>query len=161
MAIFWKVIKYKLKFRSYYGILYFCLYGAQTCFLQWRYYLISSIALSTVKILNLLLYYKPVFINQCYWESTCIYCTMTLSTLLKRILYKFWSNGMKPARLLCPWNFPCKNTGMGCNLASGIFLTQESNPHLLSHLHWQVVSLTLSHLGSPYLKHIYKAYLKT
>ena len=31
----------------------------------------------------------------------------------------------------------------------GIFLTQESNLHLLCLLHWQADSLPLSHLGSP------------
>ena len=37
---------------------------------------------------------------------------------------------------------------MSCHcLLQGIFLTQESNPCLLSLLHWQVESLPLSHLG--------------
>ena len=41
--------------------------------------------------------------------------------------------------LLCPWNFPGKNTGVGCHfLLQGIFLTQGLNPHLL---HWQADSL--------------------
>ena len=32
------------------------------------------------------------------------------------------------ARLLCPWYFPSKNTGVGCHsLLQGIFLTQGSN----------------------------------
>ena len=49
--------------------------------------------------------------------------------------------------LLCPWDSPGKNTGVGCNfLLQGIFLTQGSN---LSLLHWQVDSLPLSHQGSP------------
>ena len=31
-----------------------------------------------------------------------------------------------PARLLCPWDFPGKNTGAGCHfLLQGIFLTQD------------------------------------
>ena len=31
----------------------------------------------------------------------------------------------------CPWDFPGKNTGVGCHfLLQGIFLTQEFNPHL-------------------------------
>ena len=35
-------------------------------------------------------------------------------------------------RLLCPWDSPGKNTGVGCHfLLQGIFLTQGSNPHLL------------------------------
>ena len=40
-------------------------------------------------------------------------------------------NGLQPARLLCPWDFPGKNTGVGCHfLLQGIFLTQGSNLHL-------------------------------
>ena len=40
--------------------------------------------------------------------------------------------GLKPTRLLCPWDFPGKNTGLGCHdLLQGIFLTQRSNPLLL------------------------------
>ena len=36
--------------------------------------------------------------------------------------------GLQPARLLCPWNFPGKNTGVGCHaLLQGIFLTQGSS----------------------------------
>ena len=34
-------------------------------------------------------------------------------------------------RPLCPWDSPCKNTGVGClALLQGIFLTQGSNQHL-------------------------------
>ena len=40
------------------------------------------------------------------------------------------------ARLLCPQDFPGKNTGVGCHAhLQGIFLTQESNLHLLHLLH--------------------------
>ena len=36
-----------------------------------------------------------------------------------------------PARLLCPWDFQGKNTGVGCHfLLQEIFLTEGSNPHL-------------------------------
>ena len=49
-----------------------------------------------------------------------------------------------------PWDFPGKNTGVGCYfLLQGIILTQELNPRLLCLLHWQAVSLPLPHLGSP------------
>ena len=35
-------------------------------------------------------------------------------------------------RHLCPWDFPDKNTGVGCHfLLQGIFPTQGLNPHLL------------------------------
>ena len=37
-----------------------------------------------------------------------------------------------PAKLLCPWDFPGKNTGLGYHaLLQGIFPTQGSHPHLL------------------------------
>ena len=43
----------------------------------------------------------------------------------------------------CPWNFPGKNTGVGCHfLLRGIFPTQGLNPCLL---HWQLDSLPLCH----------------
>ena len=42
----------------------------------------------------------------------------------------------------CPWDFPGKNTGVGCHLLSqGIFPTQGLNPYLLPHLHWKADSL--------------------
>ena len=35
---------------------------------------------------------------------------------------------LQPSKLLCPWNFPGKNTGVGCHfLLQGIFLTQGPN----------------------------------
>ena len=47
-----------------------------------------------------------------------------------------------PARLLCPWDPPGKNTGEGCHfLLQGIFLSQGSNPGLLCLLLWQADSL--------------------
>ena len=54
-----------------------------------------------------------------------------------------WQGG-KEGRLLCPWDSPGKNIGVDCHfLHQGIFPTQESNPHLLCLLHWQVGSLPL------------------
>ena len=39
-----------------------------------------------------------------------------------------WFHGLKPARFLCPWDFPGKNTEVGCHiLLKGIFPTQRSN----------------------------------
>ena len=47
--------------------------------------------------------------------------------------------GLWPARLLCPWDFPVRNTGVGCHsLLQGIFPTQKSNPGLPA---WQADSL--------------------
>ena len=57
--------------------------------------------------------------------------------------------GLWPTRLLCPRNFPGKNTGVGCHfLLQGTFPSWGSNPSLLWLLHWPTDSLSLSHLGS-------------
>ena len=62
------------------------------------------------------------------------------------------SNSLQPlGKLLCLWNYPSENTGIGCHfLFQGIFPTQGWSPHLLGLLQWPVDSLPpLSHLGSP------------
>ena len=59
--------------------------------------------------------------------------------------------GLWPVRLLCPWNVPGKNTGVGCHfLLQGVF-TQELNLRLSNLLHWQLDSLPQCHLGRPVL----------
>ena len=56
----------------------------------------------------------------------------------------------KAPRLLCLWDSPDKNTGVGCHsLLQGIFLTQGSNLGLLCLLHWQAGSLPLAPPGKP------------
>ena len=75
------------------------------------------------------------------WICCCV-------LVAKSCLILLWPDGLQPTRLLCPWNFPGKNTGVGCHaILQGIYLTQGSNPCLL---HWQADSLPLSHQGSPY-----------
>ena len=61
------------------------------------------------------------------YNECCCCCFLTKSCLI------LWdSQKLEPARLLWSWDFPGKNTGMGCHfLLHGIFLTQ-------------------GHLGSPY-----------
>ena len=51
-----------------------------------------------------------------------------------------------PARLLCPWDFPDKNTGVGSHsLLQGIFVTQGLNSGLL---HFRKILFHLSHQGN-------------
>ena len=58
------------------------------------------------------------------------------------------SGSLRPARLLCPWDFSGKNTGVDCHfLLQGIFLIQGLK---LCLLHWQADSLPLSYLGRPH-----------
>ena len=45
-------------------------------------------------------------------------------------------HGLQPAKLLCPWNSPGKNTGVGC-----YFLLQGTQGSNLGLLHWQADSL--------------------
>ena len=55
--------------------------------------------------------------------------------------------GLYPTRLLCPWNSPDKDTGVGSHpLLQGIFPTQGLNPGLL-YCRW--IFCHLSHQGSP------------
>ena len=80
--------------------------------------------------------------NLTFWYiiHTCVCVCSVMSDSLR-------PHGLWPARLFCPWNFPGKNTGVGCCfLSQGIFLTQGSNLPLL---HWQADSLLLYHLGNP------------
>ena len=84
----------------------------------------------------------------------------SINTVLWGLLWRFhhmseWSrsvvsdslqpHGLWPTRLLSPWNFPGKSTGVGCHfLLQGIFPTQGSNPGLL---HCRQMLYHLSHQG--------------
>ena len=55
-------------------------------------------------------------------------------------------HGVQPTRLLCPWNSPGKNTGVGSHsLLQGIFLTQELS---LGFLHCRQILYHLSSFSS-------------
>ena len=57
-------------------------------------------------------------------------------------------NYIQPARLLCPWNSPGKNTGGGCHfLFQGIFPTQGLSPDLL---HCRQILYRWRHPGPDY-----------
>ena len=68
-----------------------------------------------------------IYFHNCYIVILC-HCLVVSNSLQPHRL--------QPDRLLCPWNFPGKNTGVGCHfLLQGIFLTQRSNLGLL-HCRW-------------------------
>ena len=55
-----------------------------------------------------------------FYHSNKILCVCACSVV---------SDSLWPTRLLCPWNFPGKGTGVSCHfLLQGIFPTQGSNP---------------------------------
>ena len=58
-------------------------------------------------------------------EEACVRVCSVVSDSLQ-------PSGPEPARLLCPWDSPGKNTGVGCHFfLQGIFPTQGSNLSLL------------------------------
>ena len=61
-----------------------------------------------------------------------------------------WPHGLLPTRLLCPWDSPGKNTGVGCHCPPpGGLPNLGIEPCLLHLLHWQAGSLPLVPLGKP------------
>ena len=86
------------------------------------------------------------------WEHPSV-ATRNYCYLVTKLccMHSFATHGLEPARLLCPWDYPGKNTGVGCHfLFHGIFPTQGLNLCLLGLLHWQADSLPLNHLGTPH-----------
>ena len=66
-----------------------------------------------------------------YMQICCCYLVSELRLTFLR------PYGLQSNRLLCPWDSPGRNTGMGCQaLLQGIFPTQGLNLRLL---HWQVI----------------------
>ena len=75
------------------------------------------------------------------WHFVCC-CLVSKSCLIP-----LWPHGLQPTRLLCPRNFPGKNTGVGPHfLLQGILPTPGLNLFLLC---WQV-DLPRSHLEAPF-----------
>ena len=65
--------------------------------------------------------------------------------LARRIPWTEEPGGLLSIGILCPWDSPAKNTGLGCHsLLQGIFPTQGWKLHLL---HGQAGSLLPSHQG--------------
>ena len=91
-----------------------------------------------------------VYIHKHAYTCVCV-CMYT------NIIYMFlvmsdsvWPCGLWPTRLLCPWNSPGKNTGVGsCFLFQGIFPTQGWNPGLL---HCRQILYHLSHSKLSFIK---------
>ena len=81
------------------------------------------------------------------WNSVGVIWTTHACVLGQSVVSdSLWPQGLYLARLLCPWDFPPKNTGVGCH-----FLFQGIFPLRL--FHWKMDSLLLSLLGSPSWNH--------
>ena len=98
-----------------------------------------------------------IFYNIFYWNIAdlqyCVsfrctehqfsYIYVYVCSVTSVVSNSLWSYRLQPTRLLCPWEFQGKNTGVGCHtLLQGIFLTQGSNWHFLPLLHCRQI---LSH----------------
>ena len=130
--------------------------------LRWEYW---YLCLNTHHYKGILLY---VTIQTCLisyiYVCVCV-CVICCSVHGSVMCDSLWPHGVQPISLLCPWDFPSKNTRVVCHfLLHGIFPTQGLNLRLL---HWQADSLPLSHLesGSKKKKYIYiyiqeKEYIK-
>ena len=72
-------------------------------------------------------------------------------------------HGLWPARLLCPWNFPGKNTGAGCHfLLQGICAPQGLNwSHLQILYHWVSWEAHFKHSWSTIPGLVYSHFLET
>ena len=92
-------------------------------------------------------YYIYIYIYVHVCVCMCMCCVLSCSFMSDSL----WSHELQATGLLCPWDFPGKNSGVGCHaLLQGIFPSQGSNSSLLHLQHWQAGSLPHSHLGSPH-----------
>ena len=73
----------------------------------------------------------PVSNSSCLfnWRRPCMpVVTLYYCTFQPVVPDSLWPHGLQPTRLLCLWDFPGKDTGMGCHfLLQEIFETQGSN----------------------------------
>ena len=92
---------------------------------------------------------------QCEGWGVCVCVCVCVCTCARMHVHSVVSDslcphGLKFTRLLCPWNFPGKKTGVDCHfLLQGIFLVQGWSLCLLCLLHWQVCLLLVEPPGSP------------
>ena len=93
-------------------------------------------------------------VYQALFYALCLPIHLDCCCLVAQLCPTLWDRmDCWPARLLCPWNSPGKNTGLRCHfLLQRIFPTQGSNPRLL-HCRQspvlQVDSFWLSHFIYP------------
>ena len=82
----------------------------------------------------------------CLWAQTLYFFNSDTDTVSCSVVpNSLWPHGLQPTRLLCPGDFPGKDTGGVCHfLLQGIFLTQGLN---LGLLHCRQILYLLSYQG--------------
>ena len=84
------------------------------------------------------------------FDWMCLSCGVRACSVASVVSDTLRPHGLYTTRLLCPWDSPGKNTGVGCHfLLQEIFPIQGLNPCLFSLLHWQADSLPLAPPGKP------------
>ena len=97
--------------------------------------------------------YIAIIIYYCYLGGVSFFLCISMwlmqyvCLVARSCLTLSWPHGLQPTRLLCPWDFSGKDTGVRCQfLLQVTFPMQELNPNFPT---LQVDSLLLSHQGSP------------
>ena len=101
---------------------------------------VTSLCINLAKLWSQLFNQILIYVLQwrCFYKSESVSCLVMSDSL--------WPHGSWHTRLLCPWNSPEKNIGVGCHsLLQWIFLSQGSNPGLP---HCRQSFYCLSHQGS-------------
>ena len=105
----------------------------KSLFLRAWHWCYSKSILRTLKFLKT----KDAFLHLYFFSNDpIVYGVCVCAQLLQSCLTLWDPHGLYPARLLHLWDFPGKNTEVGCHtLLQGIFLTQGSSLCLLHLLH--------------------------
>ena len=80
--------------------------------------------------------------------GSCCACVYVLSRSV--VSNSLQAHGLQLTRLLCPWNFPGKNTEAGCHfLLQGIFLTRDQTLVSVSFIGRQILYNTVPYFMYP------------
>ena len=85
----------------------------------------SRVSPTPLHIFNLVIIalYRQIHDNSVHlWITALVYLDLALGCMHAQCVH-----GLYPTRLLCPWNFPDKNTGLGCH-SSGDLLDPGIEP---------------------------------
>ena len=96
------------------------------------------------------------YVQAAFLPHTFLWSVVCCCLVAKSCQPLLWPHGLCSLhRLLCPWDFSDKNTGVGCNfLLQGFFPTQGWNPHVSHLLHGQADSLPRNHQGREALSEV-------
>ena len=125
-------------------------------FCKWLKHRIKSVHVYIGASLATQLVKKPPAVKETRVRYVCVYmgvCMLSHSAVSDSLQH----HGLQPTRLLCPWDSPGKDAGVGsCSLLQGIFLTQGLNPSrphcrwILYHLGQQGNKWTLEWVAYPF-----------